>query len=101
MHSDFFLKISPRFSKRKIFLHHFFICRSDEPLAVQQIELSATDGFQETQIFIRITSGTPNDTLLDYEKRQTVDFSVKIYFLSYYLYEDIIRVTYFLHWNFW
>ena len=65
----------------------FIFHRSDETLAKQQIELSATDGFQETQIFFRITSGgSPNDTLLDYEKRQTVEFSVEIYFklLPYY-----------------
>ena len=72
----------------KIFKKHvFFIHRSDEPLAKQQIELSATDGFQNTTIFFRITSGgSPNDTLLDYEKRQTVEFSVEIYFklLPYY-----------------
>ena len=74
----------------------FFIHRSDEPLAEQQIELSATDGFQETQIFFRITSGTPNDTLLDYEKRKTVEFSVNIYFKlllfirsSYYLFSAL------------
>ena len=76
-----------RFSKKKKFLKCLFFHRSDEPLAKQQIELSATDGFQETQIFFRITSGgSPNDTLLDYEKRQTVEFSVEIYFklLPYY-----------------
>ena len=57
-------------------------------MAKQQIELSATDGFQNTTIFFRITSGgSPNDTLLDYEKRQTVEFSVEIYFklLPYYV----------------